>query len=411
MEIKKKDMIVRAGKLALISGIAVLDMTGARAQTSLTMFGVVDNGIIYQNSQTTLGSNSGGRSNVKLSAGNWLGSRWGFKGSEELGGGTKAIFTLESRFNTNTGGGQFTNAAFGGQGFVGVTNPLYGTLTAGRQYTPYYTLLYAFGPTPWLSGETGAHPGDIDGLDSGYRVNNSLVYTSPVFAGFTVGASYALSGVPGTLTRGSTWSLAAQYVRGPVSLAAGFERFSNSNLGGGAWGADSTATTGGQPGVSALTNGYQTNAAQQRIAVTGAYAISSAFDMSFSYSNVQYVPGINSSFHDLAVFNTVGTVGHWHAGPALDVGGGYSYTWTSKANGIENPAQYHQVSLAESYALSKRTTLYFLQAWQRASGQTLGTAGAGDVINATATIGDGFQSAPASGRTQIAAGMGIAHRF
>jgi hypothetical protein len=52
-----------------------------------------------------------------------------------------------------------------------------------------------------------------------------------------------------------------------------------------------------------------------------------------------------------------------------------------------------------------------LQACQRSSGQTLGTAGAGSVISATATPGDGFQAAPSTSRSQFADGVGIIHRF
>jgi hypothetical protein len=52
-----------------------------------------------------------------------------------------------------------------------------------------------------------------------------------------------------------------------------------------------------------------------------------------------------------------------------------------------------------------------MQAFQRSNGKTLGTAGAGNVIDATATIGDGFQSTPSSSNKQFAAGVGIVHRF
>lgn len=87
-----------------------------------------------------LGSTQGGHSSVKLASGVWSGSRFGLKGQEDLGGGTKAIFQFESGFNIDTGALQYTNLEFGRQALVGLTNPTYGTLTAGRQYTPYYEL-------------------------------------------------------------------------------------------------------------------------------------------------------------------------------------------------------------------------------------------------------------------------------
>src|SRR5471032_2976783 len=183
----------------LVVGAAILSAVPAFAQSSVTLYGVVDTGLAYQSSQTSLGSTSGGRSNIKMVQGVWAGTRFGLKGAEDLGGGTKAIFQLESGFNIATGGQQYTNAEFGRLSYVGVTNATYGTFTAGRQYTAYYSLLSAYSPTTWLTGFMGAHPGDIDQFDTIYRANNSLVYVSPKLYGVTVAGSYSLGGVPGSL--------------------------------------------------------------------------------------------------------------------------------------------------------------------------------------------------------------------
>src|ERR1700712_1382926 len=192
-------------KKAVLISLATL-ASPVFAQNSVTLYGIVDASITYQSSQTSLGSNKGGRSNVKMLPGVWAGSRFGLKGAEDLGGGNKAIFQLESGFNSATGGQQFTNAMFGRQAWVGLTNPAYGTFTAGRQYTSYYTLLSPYSPTTWLTGAFGAHPGDLDELDTIYRANNSLVYTSPKFYGVTVSGSYSFAGVPGRVNQGSHWS-------------------------------------------------------------------------------------------------------------------------------------------------------------------------------------------------------------
>ena len=82
----------------------------------------------------------------------------------------------------------------------------------------------------------------------------------------------------------------------------------------------------------------------------------------------------------------------------------------TKANGITSSASYQQFNLSQYYSLSKRTGLYALEAYQRAGGQTLGTNGV-SIINATADIGDGQNSAPSSSRSQFAAGVGIIHKF
>lgn len=383
----------------------------ALAQSSVTLYGIVDDGLVYQSSQTSLGSTSGGRSVTKLASGIWAGDRFGLKGSEELGGRTQAIFQLESGFNINNGGQQFANAEFGRQAWVGMTNPAYGTLTAGRQYTSYYTLLAPYSPTTWLTGYFGAHPGDLDSLDTVYRANNSLVYTSPKWNGFTASGSYSFGGVPGSFNRGATWSAALQFQHGPFGMAAGVQRIDNGTLGGGAWGAASTTTTGGQSGVSTVTNGYQSAAAQQRFAVGAGYQITTSLDVTATYSNVQYIPGVGSAFRQTAIFNTGGLVVHYKATPLWDLAAGYSYTRATKANGIDSAAKYQQITLSQYYSLSKRTGLYALEAYQRTGGNTLGTNGAGNIIAATAAIGDGVQTAPSSSRSQFAAGLGVIHRF
>ncbi|MEZ2351980.1 porin [Caballeronia sp. RCC_10] len=405
---------------ALIAATAFAAAAPAFAQSSVTLYGIVDDSIVYQSSQTNLARTNAGRSNVKMASGIWAGSRFGLKGAEDLGGGNKAIFQLESGFDINSGSQQFSNAMFGRQAWIGLTNPAYGTLTLGRQYTSYYTLLAPYSPTNWLTGYFGAHPGDVDGLDTIYRANNSIVYTTPKLYGFTASGSYSFAGVPGSAYQGSTWSAAVQYQQGPVGGTVAFSRINNAAAGGGIYSGssttinDTTNTTGaGQPGVSAITSGYQRAQAQQRFAVAGGYAFNSAWDISLTYTNVQYIPGINSQFTDEAVFNTAGGVLHWKASSAWDFAAGYSYTWASKANGISDAASYHQFNLSQYYSLSKRTGLYALEAFQRANGNTLYYPSSGVLrqASANASIGDGFQGAPSASRSMFAAGVGIIHRF
>ncbi|CAB3799175.1 porin [Paraburkholderia fynbosensis] len=410
-------------KKALVGSAIGLVALGAHAQSNVTLYGIVDTGIGYQNSSTTLSPTSGaasarpspgGHSQVKMINGIWAGSRFGLKGAEDLGGGTKAIFQLEQGFNSATGAQSVSGLAFNRQAWVGVTNGTFGTLTAGRQYTSYYTLLSPYSPTTWLTGAYGAHPGDIDSLDTVYRVNNSLVYTSPSMRGLTVSGSYSLGGTPGSFSAGQTWSAAVQYLNGPFGIAAGIQRIDNGASGGGLWGANSTtinsSSSPSAPANSAINNGFQTAAKQQRIAVTGGWAFNSQWDVSFAYSNVQYAAGTNSFFHDTQIWNTGGAVLHWKPITALDLAAGYSYTRATSSNGISNTASYNQFNLSQYYSLSKRTGLYALEAYQRANGQTLAGNGR-TIIDATASVGDGQNGSPSSSRSQVAVGVGIIHKF
>jgi len=105
---------------------------GTQAQSSVTLYGVIDNVIDV--------SNQGGGTIKKLQSGGAYGSRLGFTGSEDLGDGLAAVFTLEMGISTDTGVLQQGGRAFGRQAFVGLAGK-WGSLTLGRQYAPqFYTL-------------------------------------------------------------------------------------------------------------------------------------------------------------------------------------------------------------------------------------------------------------------------------
>src|ERR1700761_2653087 len=116
---------IRNLSLGVMCGAVLMSSSVAFAQSTLTIYGIIDDGLLYQSSQTALGSTSGGHSNIKLGSGIWYGSRFGLKGSEDLGGGYKTVFQLESGFNVNTGAQQFANALFARQSWIGMTTPGY----------------------------------------------------------------------------------------------------------------------------------------------------------------------------------------------------------------------------------------------------------------------------------------------
>ncbi|MFP3570068.1 porin, partial [Paraburkholderia sp. SIMBA_030] len=137
-------------------------------------------------------SNAGGHSAWAMSSGDTAGSRWGLKGSEDLGGGYKAIFKLENGFNINTGKLGQDSSMFGRQAYVGLSSDHYGTITLGRQYDTSvddygFASLTAAGN--W-AGDISAHPFDNDNADWDYRVNNAVKYVSPTWRGLTGEAMY-----------------------------------------------------------------------------------------------------------------------------------------------------------------------------------------------------------------------------
>ncbi|MBB5418444.1 porin [Paraburkholderia atlantica] len=369
--------------------------TSASAQSSFTLYGVVDNAFAYA-------SNQKGHSNFYMSQGNLQASKFGFLGSEDLGGGTKGIFRLESGFNSLTGAQSTAGYLFNRQAYVGLANDRYGTVTLGRQYTPYFQMVGALGPTGVLTGATGAHPGDLDALDTTLRFNNSVTYLSPTIAGLQASAQYGLGGVPGSVANGSLFSAALRYDFQPVSLAAGYVKLKD---------IATSAALGSFAINSPVNNGYASARSAQLFAAAGRYTWHDLM-VGLDYSNVQYAPGNGSLFFDKAVFNTYGAIATYRITPSVTVGGGYSFTQASQANGITDPAHYHQISLEQTYNLSARTTLYALEAYQHAGGKSLIASGSGVTIaDAVAVVGDSQNTAPSSGPSQFVGMVGLRHAF
>ncbi len=99
----------------------------AHAQSSVTLYGSIDAGITYAN-------NVGGKSVWQQGSGNLSNNYFGLRGAEDLGGGLKAIFMMESGFDLNNGGFHNSDDMFNHQAFVGLKSDAYGTVTLGRQY-------------------------------------------------------------------------------------------------------------------------------------------------------------------------------------------------------------------------------------------------------------------------------------
>ncbi|CAG9220294.1 Porin [Paraburkholderia caribensis] len=385
----------RAMALSCLPLAGAVLSTGVFAQSSVTLYGVVDNAFSYV-------SNQRGHSNFYMSQGNLQASKFGLLGAEELGGGTKAIFRLESGFNSLTGAQSSAGNLFNRQAYVGLSNDKYGTVTLGRQYTPYFNMVGALGPTGVLTGATGAHPGDLDALDTTLRFNNSITYASPNIAGLTFAAQYGLGGVPGSVTNGSNLSAALRYDYQSFSVAAGYVKLKDITT---------SQSLGSFAINSPVNNGYASASSTQMIAAAARYNISDLM-VGVNYSNVQYAPGSRSLFANEAVFNTYGAIATYRFTPSVIAGIGYSYTRASKANGIDDPAQYHQISLEQTYSLSKRTTFYALEAYQLARGKSLIASGSGvKIADAAAVVGDSQNTTPSSGPSQFVGMVGIRHAF
>jgi predicted porin len=389
-------------RFALTSlSLALLGTAGAaHAQSSVTLYGVIDEAVAYVNHA------NGNNRLVGLSAGNLSGDRWGLKGSEDLGGGLKAIFQLENGFNVNTGALGQGGRQFGRQAFVGLTSDKLGTVTLGRQYDPLVDMVQGITGDNYWASIVGT-PGDVDNYDNSSRVNNGVKYVSPNYAGLQFEGMYGFSNGAGTTGQGQTWSGAVAYNNGPLGLAAGYYYTSNPSAG-------RSATTWNSPSSdsifdSAINGGY---ASAHSIAIARAaaqYAIGPV-TLGGSYSNVKYRPDGFSAFSSTETYNIGSAFANYQLTPAFLIGLGYTY---EKASG-DTGAHYNQVGIGADYTISKRTDFYALGAYQKASGTqaTFTTNAAGQTVRvnqqAQASIGSfGFNGTSSQEMVLV----GIRHKF
>jgi predicted porin len=378
-------------KFALSSlSLALLGAAGAaHAQSSVTLYGVLDDSIQYVNNVDVSGSN---KSSVGLAAGNLQGNRWGLKGTEDLGGGLKAVFQLENGFSPNNGSLGQGGKMFGRQAFVGLASDQFGTVTLGRQYDPVVDLVQAVTADNYW-GSTFTTPSDVDNNDNSSRTNNAIKYTSQTYAGFQFEAMYAFGGVAGSTGSGQTWSGAATYANGPFSVAAGYIRMDNTGESKAArtaagWSATSDGT------FNSINLPYET-AKSIGIASIGAQYVIGPVTAGLRYSNAQYKPDAYSAFASTERYNVGAGFVNYQLTPAALLGLGYTFTHGS---GNGESASYNQISLGGDYNLSKRTDLYLVGAYQRASG-----------TGAVASVAD-YDDFSAS-NSQAIVSLGIRHKF
>jgi hypothetical protein len=194
----------------------------AHAQSSVTLYGLIDAGFVYTNNQQ-------GHANYQLGSSSTQNTVFGLKGSEDLGAGLHAIFKLEQGFLLNNGAQAFAGSAFGSQAWVGLQSDAYGTVTLGRQFDVMNDLV---GPltaefNTW-GGSIAAHPFENDNLAANSVViNNSVKYASPVYHGVTFETMYSFSNQAGAFADNRSYGFGLSYAMGPVNLAAGYLQLNN----------------------------------------------------------------------------------------------------------------------------------------------------------------------------------------
>lgn len=205
-------------KKILPAAALMLLAQSAWAQSNVTVYGTVDAGLSFEN-----GSKDG--KITKVTGGIESGSRLGFKGNEDLGGGNNALFVLESGIQADTGVSGQGGVLFGRQAFVGIGNNALGTVTLGRQYAPHY--LAAVFADPFNSGTSADEKNLINAVSNGGRMDNSVKYASALFQGFSGELAYAAGEIAGHPTAARSLGAGLAYGAGALAVRLAYHDKSN----------------------------------------------------------------------------------------------------------------------------------------------------------------------------------------
>jgi predicted porin len=348
-------------KKCLVAALAATGCACAHAQSSVTLYGVVDTNIEY----LTHASATGG-SLVRENSGGLSNSRFGFRGTEDLGGGTSAWFVLEAGFNSNDGTPATAGTLFNRTAAVGLSNAL-GSLSSGLQYTAMYDTLEKYDPMGYAPQYTWfPTTGSSDDFSYKARLNNSVKYVGQ-FGGLKAIADYSFGGDADSFQSSAAYGGSLEYSTGTFAAAVAYD--------------------------------YRNGA----ITSTGTWT--KTRNLSFSVlehiGNGEIMGGYEHYLNDPTKGSTV-SAAMWFGGvryrfvPSFQLTAGTYY----QSNKTANVSNSWMGVLSGDYSLSKRTDLYATVAYAAATRYANGTYTPIGVTDATAF---------ASNQTGVT--LGIRHRF
>ena len=372
-----------------LKGIAVAALaaigTSAYAQSSVTLYGVIDSGLLYQS--TSAASFSPAAKNLgkvyRYKDGGIYSSFWGMKGTEDIGGGYYVNFKLQGVFDSGTGKFGLSDtpgvaAQFNQVASVGLSGP-FGSVNLGRQIVP---MAYAmaetdvragqyFGSilTAWLGMNTAAGwPGtSTNGPIGALYDSNAIVYQSPSFGGVSGALEYAPGGVAGSFQGGTRESAVLKYSNYGLKLSAVYYNGHDTN-----------------PGPTTVPTGLDNN----RMWYLGALYTIKSFSVSASYSN-----GKNPAHSNLVDLDLYSVGLGYRFTPAFQITSGLYYL-KDKNNSANKSTE---IAAGAEYSLSKATLVYAQVGYVKNKG------------DATTTITYGSPVAPGMGTTAV--NIGVRHSF
>ena len=360
-------------KKIIALAIAGLASSAAFAQTNVTIYGVADAyvGYINQNGGVTSrtagtpgnGSEAHGRDTVTVGSGGLTGSRLGFKGTEDLGNGLKAVFVLEYGLDLVNDAGIGANpvgatsqslragSAFARQQFVGLSGG-FGTVSFGRQYAPgYYASADDYALYSILSARTAQQAflgGTIVG-GSLARWDNSINYVTNSIGGFTAQVIYQGGAQANELSTRESYGIGLKYAGGPLTVNYVYQN------------AKTLTTTAAVPTAGLLSVATVANA-------DGARVEEHFVGVNYDFGVAKLFTGLQTVDQgDKAVAGQANHAWGYNVGVQVPVGkgtiaAGYAYTDRNNSTRTTTVSSYrgeqNVLNLTYLHSLSKRTTLY-----------------------------------------------------
>jgi predicted porin len=310
--------VYSCGTLAGLAGSGV-----THAQSSVTLYGIVDAGLVYTSSTRNSTGTSGG-SQWLMSDSGLTASRVGLKGSEDLGNGLTAGFNLESGIHVGNGGLNNSNGnLFGREAWVSLASR-WGEIKGGLQYSPFFWAIVGSDARNFSQFGSGLVTYADAVLGTSIFTANAVGYTSPAWAGFTGSVMIALGGQAGDFQAGRQYSASLTYANGPLSLDAAF-------FDGNEGGTVQTATP------TTLSFIGRTVGGSYRWGTLTVKASATNFHVAGSFNSYVYSAGLDSSVL-----------------PDLNLNAG---VWITRDRNASNNRSV-MAAVGAEYAVSKRTTLY-----------------------------------------------------
>ncbi|AOB32204.1 porin [Bordetella sp. H567] len=351
---------------ALLAGFAGV----AQAETSVTLYGILDTGIGYQNIR---GHGINDQSKFGMLNGVQNGSRWGLRGSEDLGDGLRAVFTIESGFNSGDGNSAQGGRLFGRQATIGLASNSWGQLDFGRQTNIASKFFGSI--DPFAEGFGLANIGTVFSSANTTRYDNMVLYQSPVFGGFQVGVGYSFNiddtnaAQTGFNSNNNQRNIngGLRYVNGPLNLAAAYDQVNRSTAV-----ADADTTGGGDRIRAWLVGGAYDF---EVVKVSAAYGQTKggwiqATNLTGLFTSG--TPNLGGSVLPTNTYSDDFKSQQWMLGLSAPIGGATSVFGSWQRANVKNDSLYttgnfagedsnmNVYSLGVTYDLSKRTNLYAL---------------------------------------------------